>query len=973
MAAPKQIADLVNRFEMHYNEYKSLNYREADVRSEFIDPFFEALGWDVINRIGADENYKDVLRETREGSGAPDYAFRYGERIRFYVEAKKPFVNIDESIKSCYQLRNYAWNAKLPLSILTDFEDFAVYDCRYEPKPEDRPDIARILFISFHEYLERWDEIERIFSKKAILQGSFDKYVITTKGKKGTKEVDDKFLEDISKWRVQLANSLAFSNEDLSKEELNASVQATIDRIVFLRICEDRGIEKYGQIQGIAAGENIYAGLCDLFKHADNRYNSGLFHFKKELGRENPDVLALDLKIDDNVLKDITHSLYPPSPYNFAIIAPEILGQVYEQFLGKVIRLKEDRQTEVEDKPEVKKAGGIFYTPTYIVDFIIKNTVGKFLENKTPALVSELRILDPACGSGSFLLGAYKKHLTWHLDWYVEHLAPLMEANKPHTSAEIRKLLPFKEAADEAYLIKTNSGKKRKKVMKERMAAVSMPIYKAGDVWKLTLFERKRILLNNIYGVDIDAQAVEVTKLSLLLNVLEGESQQAIQTLSRYYERALPDLSNNIKCGNSLVEQDFFDAHSDMPFEELNRIKPFSWTERFPEVMQEGGFDIIIGNPPYVRVHRLTRYEKEYFWNHYNTFVAKSDLYVCFIEKGISLLRPNGILSFITPNTWTSLESFTKLRKFVLDNTAIEQLVRAPEKVFQNATVRTFIFVVRQKASNINGSEALVREIFENGATHDIRRIGQQDMKKSHLYNLLLYSEDTSQSLLAKCTKDGVTIGSSGFEFKYGFKTGDDELFLSHSRNTDLHRAYTRSANISRFGPLLPDGFVDYRPDAMRAHRKTARPGDLSRFERPKIVIARMGRDLIATFDDSGIFVKDAMLLLHPEDSKKHLMALIGLLNSKLLRFIYLNYFITIDVLKNALLSLPLPKLYYSDNLANLVERMLDIHKHLVDARISTERELFESQIEATDRQIDALVYDLYGLTEEDIRIVEGN
>ena len=173
----------------------------------------------------------------------------------------------------------------------------------------------------------------------------------------------------------------------------------------------------------------------------------------------------------------------------------------------------------------------------------------------------------------------------------------------------------------------------------------------------------------------------------------------------------------------------------------------------------------------------------------------------------------------------------------------------------------------------------------------------------------------------------------SAFEFKYGLKTADDELFLSDLCSTNLHRPYARSATISRYGTLLPNGFVDYRPDAMRAHRKTARPGESSRFERPKVVIARMGRDLIATFDDSSIYVKDAMLLLHPGDNKKYLMTLIGFLNSTLLKFIYLNYFITIDVLKNAILSLPLPKLYYSDNLATLVGRMQILHKQLLDTK----------------------------------------
>jgi len=460
LAAPKEVTALVERFDRNLLDYRSSSYNEAQTRQEFINPFFKALGWDMDNEQGFSEVYKEVLYESSLKIGgstkAPDYAFRIGDRIKFIVEAKKPSIDLEESADPAYQLRYYAWNANLPISILTDFDEFAIYDCRYPPKKTDTADTARLLYLKYTDYLTRWDEIAGRFSKTAILQGSFDKYVVESKDKKGTKEVDDAFLEAITSWREALARNIAIRNPDLSVEELNACVQATIDRIVFLRICEDRGIEEYGQLQEISGKENIYAGLCDIFKHADDRYNSGLFHFRED-ERKNPDLLSLTLNIDDKVLTEIISSLYPPSPYNFALVPPEILGHVYEQFLGKVIRLTEGHRAKVEDKPEVKKAGGVFYTPTYIVDYIAENTVGKLLEGKTPTQVSELRILDPACGSGSFLLGAYKKLLTWHLDWYIENLAPLLDAKKPQSSAEVRRLLPIQEENKENNSRKTVS------------------------------------------------------------------------------------------------------------------------------------------------------------------------------------------------------------------------------------------------------------------------------------------------------------------------------------------------------------------------------------------------------------------------------------------------------------------------------------------------------------------------------------
>ena len=263
------------------------------------------------------------------------------------------------------------------------------------------------------------------------------------KGKKGTATVDEAILADIEEWRDALAKNLALRNPTLSVEELNVAVQRTIDRILFLRICEDRGIEQYGCLQSLLERPGIYQQLLELFHRADTKYNSGLFHFNAEAEwDEMPDSLTPGLLVDDVVLKKIIKRLYyPESPYEFSVISPVILGQVYEQFLGKVIRLTEGHQARVEYKPEVKKAGGVYYTPQYIVDYIVQHTVGELVKGKTPREVAPLRVLDPACGSGSFLIGAYQYLLDWHLDWYIHHLVPVL-ADKPATAQEVQALLP---------------------------------------------------------------------------------------------------------------------------------------------------------------------------------------------------------------------------------------------------------------------------------------------------------------------------------------------------------------------------------------------------------------------------------------------------------------------------------------------------------------------------------------------------
>ncbi|NQE44852.1 hypothetical protein C5S31_02355, partial [ANME-1 cluster archaeon GoMg2] len=360
----------------------------------------------------------------------------------------------------------------------------------------------------------------------------FDRYAQSTKGKKGTAEVDSEFLREIESWRELLAKNIALRNPDVSIYELNYAVQKIIDRIIFLRICEDRGIEHYGQLQTRAEGDTVYTHLLNHFKLAESKYNSGIFDF-------DADNITPSLHIDDKVLKTIILDLYyPKSPYEFSVLGVEILGNVYEQFLGKVIRLTAGHQAKVETKPEVKKVGGVYYTPQYIVEYIVENTVGKLVEGKTPEEIAGIKILDPACGSGSFLIGAYTYLLRYHLDWYVK--------NKP------------KKWKGKMFLARENE-------------------------WYLTTAEKKRILLDNIFGVDIDPQAVEVTKLSLLLKVLEHESRESIdQQVKLGMEGVLLNLGGNIKCGNSLIGPEYYEQQQETLFDEdeMRRVNVFDWAER---------------------------------------------------------------------------------------------------------------------------------------------------------------------------------------------------------------------------------------------------------------------------------------------------------------------------------------------------------------------------------------------------------
>ncbi len=658
------IKELVERFQNRLNEFCSNQYKEVHLRQEFIDRFFEILSWDMYGERAISFINREVILEDKvqiEGkSKAPDYGFYINTKRQFFLEAKRASLDIFSDKESAFQLRRYGWSASLPISILTNFKQLAIYDCRIKPERDDFASKARIAKFGFEEYVDKWDELYSLLSREAVQNGSLTTLLEAEKLKVfESQPVDDAFLAEIEDWRLELAPNI-FERNDLDIRDLNFAVQAIINRIIFLRLCEDKGIEPYEQLLEIAKSKQIYQKLSKFFKQADKRYNAGLFHFYKERWRSTaPDKWTLSLQISDKYLQRIIQSLYPPNtPYEFSVIPIEILGHVYEQFLGKIIVLDNKQLIQVENKPEVKKAGGVYYTPEYIVNYIVENTVGKLLENKTPDDVSELSILDPACGSGSFLIGAYTYLLDWHLNYYSK--CPEEYKN------EILKI--------------------------------------TENTYQLTSPEKKRILLNNIYGVDIDQQAVEISKLSLLLKVLEGETEKSIDyQLELYKERALPDLDNNIKCGNSLINNDFYDNEQNDPEnEELRyRINAFDWEDEFASIMGNGGFDVVIGNPPYVLVGSDKRIEQVYYLNRFKMTAYKTNTYLLFLEKGLNLLGSLGsILGFIIPKSLVFNTYFSSARSILMSEFAIPCIVEIEEKVFQLAEVGNSLLFFSQIRSH---------------------------------------------------------------------------------------------------------------------------------------------------------------------------------------------------------------------------------------------------------------------------------
>lgn len=954
------VQPLVAKFAAHEAAYISADFSETSLRQEFLDDFLIALGWDVAGKTHPNPFEREVKVERNVDVGLAkkraDYALFVKPNfrdVRMYVEAKRPSHNLATQ-DNYFQTARYGWSSSTPLAVLTDFRELHILDCRYRPSIETVLETAKSPFCyHYSEFAnkEKFAELYWLISREAVGTGSLEKRAEELPKKRGKaiqrglfkggyQRIDDAFLEDLDEIRDELARSIKNHNVWLDGETLTEVTQRIIDRLVFLRFLEDKLIETHERVALFGAKGSVWTDFIVASKRLDSRYNGVVFKAHRLI-----DVTG-ELVTDDYVFSSICERLADiNSPYDFNAIPIHILGSIYERFLGKVI-VTTDKRAKLVEKPEVRKAGGVYYTPEYIVRYIVEHTVGQQISGKTPKEISEMRFADISCGSGSFLLGVFDVLLRYHTKWY-----------------------------------NAQPAKDRLRYAKNECMA------HADGTLHLTLNKRRQILLNNIFGVDIDNQACEVAQLSLYLKLLEEETTASARNYQLEMGVAiLPSLSQNIVCGNSLIENDILESKNgelfDIEDSEHRKLNPMDFRYAFREVFKKrGGFDAIVGNPPYVRPHNMEPIVKEYLWKTLKTFKAKSDLYSCFMERGIELVNPKGgRISFIVPHTWTSLESFEAIRHKLAEETAVVCLTQLPKKVFRDATVETCIFnAIREETENIVRNTVHVSRLEVDGTVTNMKDYPQSDIAKTHLFNFQLYSASGSQQLLERLSAHGPLLGQV-VEFAYGFKTGDDDKFISAEATTSEHKPFIRSAAIHRYGNKSPTEFVWFRPDLMVKHRKTARPGEAHRFESEKIIVGRMGKRLYASYDPGGLYVKDAMLLLPKEGNNVSLKVILALLNSRLLGFLYREFFVTIDVLKNALLGLPLPPQVTEDSsspglakLEKLATQLMETIQHAELAKTDKDLQFFSSRYSQLDTQIDDLVYELYGLNESDIALIDAS
>ena len=480
-----------------------------------------------------------------------------------------------------------------------------------------------------------------------------------------------------------MATDIRDNTPDLTSDELNYVVQRFLSRIIFLRICEDRDIAKYETLRDLN-GDGAFMALMDELRRADQFYDSGLFRLL--------DDDRLSVRIGDTAISTIIGELYyPKSPYTFAVVEPELLGEIYEQFLGDAIEIEGER-VKLVNKPEVRESGGVIPTPRYIAYAIVERTLRPLLDGRSPTDLEHFTVADVCFGSGNFLLAAFEILLDHYLSWYLNH---------ERTEHDGRRV--YMEPANQ---------------------------------WRLTFEERRRILVTHIRGVDIDPSAVEITQFSLLLKLIEGETFDALsEYVTRTQVPALPELDSTIRRGNSLISlPEWRAAIDEEPTDD--QMSPFNWNGEFPHEMSHGGFDAIVGNPPYIRIQNMAKYspaEVRYFRrpdSPYRTAEHDNfDKYLLFIERSITLVKESGRVGMIVPHKFATIQSGRALRRLISADRLLSEIVHFGAKQVFGADAANYTCILildRSRAQEVRLERPERLESWRYGAT------GSVDVRPAH-------------------------------------------------------------------------------------------------------------------------------------------------------------------------------------------------------------------------------------------------
>lgn len=745
--AKSKVRELVAKFAANVATYSSntSNYNETQARTDFITPLLEALGWDVRNSANLPEDQRDVIEEATVEVGEeklnkkPDYELRVARQRKMFFEAKRPSTHVEIDTDAVFQTRRYGFSASMPIAVLTNFERLAVYDCIPAPQNTHEAGICRLKLFHYTEYETRFDEIYDLLSREYVHSGAFDRRFKVKAAYRGTNQFDELFLKQIRSWRLRLAEDIVSNNEKITGEFLTYATQRFLTRLVFLRICEDRDIEKYEALKQLT-GAGAYEALRTHLRAADDTYDSGLF---RSTGDQ-----SLDLKISDGVLDEIiTELYYPKSVYTFAVIEPGILGEVYELLLGEVLEIRPRRKVETVPKPEVKASGGVCATPQFIVEQIVEKTIRTQVKGKTPKQLENFTVADIACGSGIFLLVAYQALLDHYRDWYVQDGVAKHKGQRLYEAANGRL--------------------------------------------ELTLEERRRILVQHVYGVDIDEQAVEVARFSLLLKLIERETADSIKAyMVSHNMPALPSLDKNIQHGNSLItSKTLQDVYPTNATALVPKVVPFDWMTAFPFFRACGGFSAIVGNPPYIRIQNMVGYSPEevkiYRDKKFGYATANTDnfdKYELFTERAINLLEPKGVLGFIIPNKFFTIKNGINLRRFLASGNHVSEIVHfGAQQVFGTKASNYTCIIIAAKSPALNVSVERVTDLstWRYGHQEDVSTFSSSELSALPWR----FASDEVNGLIGRVRVANPTFLSSIADIFVGIQTSADDIYVVAPKN----------------------------------------------------------------------------------------------------------------------------------------------------------------------------------------------
>ncbi len=866
--AKEKLRELIEKFKRELEEGKIKHFNEEQVKKDYIEPFFEYLNWNV-------RHSDEVSVEEKISKGRVDYSFKMDGISKFYVEAKAPKEDLNNNV-FMEQAINYAWLKSVTWTILTNFEELRVFNAEWESKnPRDKIYID----LKWDEFLDKFDRIW-LLSKDSFLNNELDKEA-EEYGKKIKKTpvtpVMRQIFNDLMAWRENLTKNIMSFNSNRAiiktEEELDEAIQRIIDRLIFIRVCEDREIEKVILQPKLREWVNSHNKhlvdiLNDIFREFDKGYNSRLF-------APHP---SENLKIDDGVLAGIIKNLYESSDgvfkYDFSVIDVDVLGNIYEEYLGYILR-KGKKRAGIKENHAYRKEMGIYYTPTFIVDYIVKNTLGKVLKQKD---IEDIKVLDMACGSGSFLLKAFDFLINFHKN-------------------------------------------------------------------KLDFLRKVKILTNNIYGVDLDPKAIEIAQLNLLLKTLERR-------------RLLPKLQENLRVGNSLID------------DKTISDRAFDWHGNFKEILGKSGFDAIIGNPPYIRIHQLPVKDKTYFEKNYKSAIKQYDIYVLFYEKAINLLKDGGRIGFITSNKFTITDYGLELRKFILDNCAIEQVIDVSNfPVFKDASTYPYIFILRKELNleKRNKNEIRFIEISDEKQllkNHIKVKVIEQSKLLKQQKNLFIFSIDEKDERIIKKVQKGENLISI-----FRARPTTKNIVINPSDKSNYIKALT-NRDIKGYS---------YKWDNQSFLKKEKR----FIIDTPAIFMKKICERLTATIVDAkDIGAVNTVYIVNSKDNKVDLKFLLAILNSKLIDYFTKKlYFSThmrggyIELRTFEIEQIPIiVKKDLNNQIVELVDIVLGLNKELEGINTNSDRgKEIQEKIIRIDRQIDQKVYELYGLTEEEIKAIENN